>query len=1302
MIKSLKIFIISIVSILLTLYFVFLICPYFIKLDSFKEQVQQLTKEYSKLEIDYSNLKPYTTPFLSIGVIVEDLSIKLPDSSELLKTPKIKAGIALPSLLTLTVKTAKCQIDSLNINLDIINDEQYKIVRIIEDIINENNAKPKPQPKEPTWQDNLITWIVSKTRIKVPSVKLVDYKLNVNDLKTNHKLSLKGEELNIFYSSARNVVGLSTNATLMSDEKENIKANLKIKTAIPKITQTAKEEVDPDEKISIPFVNLVKIYQTYDLMANIDSDLRIRHSERRGFSLFGYLNIDDISLKLSDIRLPYSYLHAKFFRKNVEYDTNIFAKDNEKLSLVGMLNYGRKPKLQTNIQTEKIHFESLLDLFEGLLDSLNIKNNLSSIKATGYLSADANIKTNFKKIASSGSIFVKEGSFINLKNGVGIKDIVANLCLDNNQLNIKETHAIINNSQVNLSGVIDNKSNTDIKVDINKLSIADLYTVFAPNELKKLYDLKSLYLTMQGNLVGTLDNLNLNIQTQLDKLSLNDTKKTMFINNENASIDFLVNKNQIKGEIKNNGFVFNMPQMKTNLRANFLELDIDSTQIAIKPFDVLYNNASKANIKGSIYNYLKDPQINIFVDGKLASSDVNQTLGKEIVSLISSKGNIPFKVEIDGDAKKQNVVAQIYADSNNHITPVDIKTLVGLPSIINMDVKLQGNKIKIKDSGLYRKAQAGFSDDVENNMLSAEQLIDFSSVIEGNHINLLRINIPNELTSSISVFKKSSFKTKGKVILRGYFDKLTYGGDLKIKELSIPELLVKLNSLDLSFFTQGVDVALKNLDLNTSLINGSLRANLSNLSLIDVSNVNVESKNIDVDKSLKVLDELIKYMPPATSNNQVAVKTKTSSPQIPVVMKGKIDIAKLKTGAMEIKDIISDISLKNDILYLNNLKANAFEGKVNGDINMNLISGLIKVKMSGKNIDSDMMLKQAANMPGMISGMLKFGADIQLAGATYEEQVETLKGDVDFEILDGQYGPFAKLENFFLAENIRENPVFANTIGLILSPITTIDSTHFEKLTGELSFKDGIVNLKSIKSQGDILCILIQGNMDLLKNFADMKVRTRLASAVSDMLGPLAVANPINLIKKTPGLNIATANLFSVFSYPVTQEEYNQIPDFSEQHSDVNATKFQILLNGDVAKPLKLVKSFKWLALKEDIDKANEFSSVYIKEQEQLAKQELINKLQKEYENNNKIKVGVEKVLGMDTTAPAVKDILIEDIVKNKVESAKTQVNQKIEEKIEKATIDTQKKIDEGKAKLEGKLQNILESALIKTNEQKQ
>ena len=45
-------------------------------------------------------------------------------------------------------------------------------------------------------------------------------------------------------------------------------------------------------------------------------------------------------------------------------------------------------------------------------------------------------------------------------------------------------------------------------------------------------------------------------------------------------------------------------------------------------------------------------------------------------------------------------------------------------------------------------------------------------------------------------------------------------------------------------------------------------------------------------------------------------------------------------------------------------------------------------------------------------------------------------------------------------------------------------------------------------------------------------------------------------------------------------------------------------------------------------------------------RQELIKQLQSEYEEEHKLKVGVQKILQMDTTAPAVKELLQEEAEK--------------------------------------------------------
>ena len=238
----------------------------------------------------------------------------------------------------------------------------------------------------------------------------------------------------------------------------------------------------------------------------------------------------------------------------------------------------------------------------------------------------------------------------------------------------------------------------------------------------------------------------------------------------------------------------------------------------------------------------------------------------------------------------------------------------------------------------------------------------------------------------------------------------------------------------------------------------------------------------------------------------------------------------------------------------------------------------MNIKLKGKNVDVEKALKDAAGMKNTLAGTAEFTTDISLKGATYEEQMASLKGDVDFKVVDGTFGPFAKLENLIIAENIRESQFFQTALGGIISGLLTIDTTHFSELKGKINFEDGICHLVPITSLGDILSLHIFGDFDLLRNYADMKVRARMASLVSNLLGPIGAINPANLLSNAASLNIVTAKAFSIFCEMVPEDELEALPSFANSYVDNAATKFQIVVRGDVAKPLTLVKSFKWLA----------------------------------------------------------------------------------------------------------------------------
>ncbi len=1238
--RFLKYFTVFVVSVLAILYIAFLTIPYFIKTDFIKPIVQDLVKQNSKLNLNYDELKFYTTPMLSAGAELKGINVTFDDNSSLFKADRIKAGLALPSILTLTAKTSRIYVDNPKINLEINENSEYKIVKLVEKIINENIKKPKENNVEEINLDN----ILKRTRIKVPYVKITNYDVEVIELKSKNKINLTSPELFLKYNGARNTLLVQTLSKLKSNNKDNIVADINVSIPTPKLdlTKKQKEEQDPDEEIKLSVLNIVQVYQKYDLKMNIKSHAKLLKAHDGSYWGAGYFDVDDLSLKLSTLRLPNSYFHSKLIRKNFIYDSDINFTDKEKIDLTGNLFYGKHPNFSADIQSTKIYIPSILTLLKATVESFGINNNIAQIKSKGYLEINSKIKTNFKKLNSSGCIVLKDGEIINSKNQIGMRNIFADVDFNNNSIIINKANMLLNNSNISLTGGIDNSSNANVKFSVNNLAVPLLYNAYMPNEVKKEYKINSAILNVDGLIQGKLDALNFDINSKVSNFNLTDRKNTFVVVNNNLLFNLKANKETIVGKLDNSGLKLSAPKAQSVVNIPTLSVDIDKNDIKINPFNLIYNSNSKINIKGDVKDYLDKLNLDLFIDGYISTADLIKTIGKEAAFYVSAKGNIPLKVKITGDKKKQDILAQVYADSKNYISPINLNTLKNKPSIIQSDIQIKNNKIKLKRTGLFKKANATFSNNLEQNMVGAIQLADLAVILENNHINLFRFNIPLELSGNIDKFKKSSFKTRGKILLNGDFSNISYGGELKISELNIPELLLKVKNVDLKFLSKALNINLKEINLNNSIVNSSLKVHLDDFNLIRISDLTAKSNYIDVDKVLEILPRLDNYIPKAQPT-KTAKSTKQAD--IPVFAKGKFNIDKIKSAEIIVDNSKGDIIVKNNVLSIDKLSAKAFKGNVNGNINVNLLSQLISIKLKGQKLDCAETFLKAAATKDAISGTMAFETDISLKGATYEEQMKSLKGNVDFEIKDGQYGPFAKLENFFLAENVRENPFFKNTIGAILTPLITIDSTHFSELKGKLTFKDGFVHLNPITSQGDILCILIKGDMDLLKNNLNSNVKVRLASVVSDMLGPLAIANPVNLVKNAPGLNIATAQLFRFFAQVVPESEYKTIPDFSQKHSDANATKFQIVLKGDVAKPLKLVKSFKWLALQKDMDEAKAFSAKYVQEQEQALIQKKMDELQKKYEVDNKVKVLLEKTVKMDTTAPAVKEMLINEIV---------------------------------------------------------
>lgn len=1168
---------ITIFTILTILYLAFLfVLPNVVDLNPYLPEIQKIVKDQANIDIQIENPKISTNWLLQAGIKTGKVSAKLPDGSSILDIDGLKIRISLPNLLFLTVKASCVEINSPKINLEIINGEQFKVVRLVEDILNKKKNEP---PKEETS----LPIDISKIQYKVVNAKITDYSVVVNDLKTGHKLTLTGDELTGGYNHQK-FANVKTSAKIFSDDNLNINANIDFDTFIPPATEKDLD-YDPAEKIELPFINPVLVYRDYDLKSDINAKLKVRNKGK--LSVNGFIDIDNTTVKLSNLQLPKSYAKARFSGDIAEINTNLVVAENQAIKLFGKLNYSNKPFLNISLFTDKIYFNDLITIARAYLDTAHIKNNLSDIRANGYWAARTNIDTDFKKLKSEGSLIARNGNISNRKTGLVFDKINANIVLQDNNLKIENTNVLVNGKPLEVKGSINSNAYSNIKIHSEQLPLRGLFLAFAPSDLKKSISMNSGTASIDASIQGELKNPVAFANIMVNNLGLRSN--AFVINNEKLVIGAVTDLKTIDGNISNKNFKFTLPSTNSTIRNEELNIKLTDKDIDILPSAISINNASKIVISGDIDNYSTSPKVLFSANGLLNANDLKKFAGESASPFIEAAGNLPLKAKIEGTGKKQSIQLQIKADNANYITPVNVELMQGKQSILQAKADYTGDKIRIKKTGLYTGIQQ-FTDDLESNMLNAQKIAEVTGTIvrlnlSEPFINLLKIDVEKDLSGKFTAFKNSSLSFGGDLVLFGKLASPIMRGNFKIINLNIPEILTMMREANVTLSGKDIILDVKRLLLNGSDINLNLRTDINPHPVFTISRLALNSNSIDLDKLPEVPERLNKYLVPS-KNGQSA------QADIPVLMRnGTINLREIKTGNIVATDTTGRISLSNNNFYLNNLNTHTFDGEIKGDIAVNLLSMLIGIKTNGEGLNVEKALLAFANIKDTLTGTLNFDTDLTIGGTTVEEMMKNLKGNINLLITNGQLGPFGKLENMILAENIRESQFFQTALGGVINSLTSVDTSHFKTLNGLITFENGIAHINPITTEGTVMSVHIAGDFDLLKNTADMKVRAKLGSVITSLLGPLAQLNPINLVQATPGMNVVMAKTFFMFCETITPEETAALPRLEKDLDDKMATKFQIIVRGDVSKPLTLIKSFKWLALASEIQKAENFVS---------------------------------------------------------------------------------------------------------------
>lgn len=318
---------------------------------------------------------------------------------------------------------------------------------------------------------------------------------------------------------------------------------------------------------------------------------------------------------------------------------------------------------------------------------------------------------------------------------------------------------------------------------------------------------------------------------------------------------------------------------------------------------------------------------------------------------------------------------------------------------------------------------------------------------------------------------------------------------------------------------------------------------------------------------------------------QVSVPS-LSIPEIPVsmtnmaiklngaILNGSATVEKFTSGGIEAETLTSDFSMKGENFYLNNLKGTAFNGKINGNIIYNLNNAKTTVEFKGTGLNAEKAVYGGTGIKNALTGTLGFDTKLTLTVADYNDMMNSMRGNLNFDIKNGAFGAIGRLENYLHADNIISNAILKSTVATISNAINIADTATFNSLSGKLTFVNGWAELNPVKSSGPLLSYYVKGKYNLLSGNAILVILGRLDGSVVAKMGPIGQLSATKLLSYIPKFGTSTANFVNSLTASPKNEPTNQIPALT--NGSTTYKDFKVVHSG-IAGKASSIKSFKWL-----------------------------------------------------------------------------------------------------------------------------
>lgn len=801
----------------------------------------------------------------------------------------------------------------------------------------------------------------------------------------------------------------------------------------------------------------------------------------------------------------------------------------------------QNPILNGNIDIENLTAAVLGKQLPESYLKLAFKGNKTNIDSILFTSNDNDEKTQIIGSVTSGrkpSIDLTFRSNAKFNNIIRLLDSVAQTCGINDFKTITATGGI----------------DADFNIDSNRNKVSSTgYLKILPSSINF-----GLYNTSIDNISADIDfmNNNVNIKNAGFAIKGHPLKLQGTITKDaDTDIKITANKLALKGLLAASGQTAILNENEINNGTLSLNASIKGKLSALKPdiklsfdnFDIK-NKASQAKIllKNALLTFNQNTSkiagnidINSLIfnienasasvpNARITANDKDIKISNTYILLGDSKINVTgaitnylnSKLHLDIKARGNAAAANIAA-----FIPANMRSMFPYKGSLPVSVNITGNQNK-------QNIEATVTANPQNYL----QLAD---------INLLR-GKNTKIHSKLAISNNNiEFENSG--LYANSTQIASFGGS--VENLSSPKLNLIINiPNDISFPIWG-------------LANSNITANGKIDVLGSPENPKLKGKIFVKDISVKDMDFALSNLSANLNGTGIA---------------GKAEAESIKFGGISAQKLSSDFHLKNyEQFYLNNAKGESFGGKVSGDIFYNIPTFGFEITAKGENMNSTDAVYGATGIPKALTGTLGFDAKLKAAGVTDKEIINSMTGNINFNINDGRFVSIGKLENLVAAQNVNSGSILKSALSALSTLTSVQEADKFKTINGEMSFSNGNAKISKIEVVGDLMSYYVNGIYSIIPNTANLIILGRLDAKIVSVLGPLGQLSAEKILSAIPGLGNLTKNYANLMTTDPDKEKIELIPALSSKST--NYKDFKVVYNG-VAGQASAVKSFKWLS----------------------------------------------------------------------------------------------------------------------------